>query len=74
MDYHYLAALLCALPSYTEVVIYNQRGDVLKGLARDFPKEGRRFTVEGWEWFIDAEALERVGVTKVEIASLEVEC
>jgi len=68
-DYGYLAKLLCALPSDVRVRLtldYSDREHEL--MARDMPREGRRFTnlTTGSEWFITEESLRNVGVQAVQ--------
>lgn len=62
-----LARLMQAVPAFTEVTIVLQSGQELRGMAREMPTtdEERRWTVDGREWFIDADSLKRVGVRKV---------
>lgn len=56
-DPEYAAQLLGQLPSGTEVEFTLYNGTLAKGEARDYPRPGRRFTVDGWEWFVTAELL-----------------
>jgi hypothetical protein len=68
MDEVYMAAFLCSLPSDALVTMkldYIERPIEL--MARDFPREGRRFTnlTSGTEWFITPESLQNVGVQSV---------
>lgn len=55
-----LVELLGAVPSGTTATFTLIGGRTARGEARDYPRPGRRWTVEGWEWFIDAAFLERV--------------
>ena len=56
-----LAELLGALPSGTTATFTLVNGETVRGEARDYPRgPGRRWTVGGWEWFIDAALLERI--------------
>lgn len=71
MNYDHVARTLCALPSGTKATITVHTGKTLKGEARDRPTEGRRWTVDGWEWFITPESLENVGVTKVTVEAFD---
>lgn len=76
MGPEYLSGLMQVVPAYTEAEITLYNGKVVKGMARDLPRPDgspRRWTVDGWEWFIDAELLRRVGVTNVVIALPEIE-
>jgi hypothetical protein len=67
-DPDYAEQLLGMLPSGTRVEFTTARGDLVTGEARDYPRPGRRFTVNGmWEWFATAEFLgEKVAAVKVE--------
>jgi hypothetical protein len=67
MNPDYIADLLGTLPSYTEATFTNYRGESYRGIARDLPKAGRRWTVNGNEWFITAETLRVLEIVKVEI-------
>lgn len=67
-DPQLLAELLGALPSYTEATFTLQNGTTVKGIARDYPRPGRRWTTtDGWEWFIDADSITDAGITNVTI-------
>jgi hypothetical protein len=74
MNPDYIADLLGTLPTYTEATFTTMNGRTYRGIARDLPKNGRRWTVDGSEWFITAEALRNLEVVKVDInlAALEV--
>jgi hypothetical protein len=75
MSNHYLAELMGRVPTYTEATITLARGNVIRGIARDLPTgPGRRWTVEGWEWMIDADLLERVSVISVDINLPTIAC
>jgi len=67
MHRDYIAQLLGTLPSYTEATFTNSRDESYVGIARDLPKNGRRWTVNGSEWFITAETLQVLEIVKVEI-------
>jgi hypothetical protein len=76
MDYGYMTKMLCSLPSDTLVTIkltYIERDQEL--MARDFPREGRRFTnlTSGTEWFMTEAGLERLGVEALTIHTFTVE-
>ena len=69
MSPEYLSALLGSLPAYTEATFVTQRGDRLRGIARDMPRTDgtpRRWTVNGWEWFFDADTARNIGLMSVE--------
>ena len=72
MNYQHAANVLCALPSGTKVVITSDRGDTLNGEARDRPAEGRRYTVNFFEWFITPEGLENLGVTNIQVLGFDI--
>jgi hypothetical protein len=69
MNYENMATFLGQLPSYVEVTLlaYNLPEQHL--MARDIPREGRRFTnlTSGTEWFITAESLANLGVTAIRV-------
>ena len=71
MNYEHVANVMCALPSGTKAEITVYTGKTLKGEARDFPGEGRRWTVDFFEWFITPESLENLGVTKVAVEAFD---
>ena len=75
MGPEYLADLMQIVPAYTEAEIELDRGDIVKGMARDLPRYGepRRWTVNGWEWFIDADLLRNVSVRNVVITLPNIE-
>jgi len=75
MDYGYMAAFLCSLPSDVRVTFDLDSERSLDLMARDRPREGRRFTnlTNGTEWFIDADGLERVGVRTVRVNPFTIE-
>ena len=67
IDRTYLAELLGRLPAYTEATFTLINGQTVKGMARDYPTgPGRRWTVEGWEWFIDAATLDRITTVTID--------
>jgi len=70
MDDERMATFLCQLPSDCRVTVrltHSKREQEL--MARDFPREGRRFTnlTSGTEWFITPESLNRVGVVAIDV-------
>ena len=67
MNADYMADLLGTLPNYTEATFTTLNGKTYRGIARDLPKAGRRWTVEGWEWFITPDTLRTMEIVKVEI-------
>lgn len=72
MSPDYLATLLGSVPTYTEATFTLGYGRTVTGIARDIPKLGRRWTVNGSEWFLDADAITRVGVTRVAFEPFDV--
>ena len=70
MDAVFVADLLGTVPTYTEATFTLANGQTVHGVARDMPRPGRRWTVNGWEWFIDADLLNRVEVVKVDLAQI----
>ena len=52
-----ISDIMCAVPSYTEAQITFTNGKTVKGLARDYPGEGRRWTIDFFEWFITPEVV-----------------
>lgn len=73
MNPEYTADLLASVPTYTEATFTLDRGKEVRGIARDLPRAGRRWTVDGWEWFIDADLIRRLGIVKVSINPVTVE-
>lgn len=69
MDTHFVVDLLGAVPTYTEATFTLANGQQVRGIARDRPGPGRRWTVNGWEWFIDAALIDRVSITHVAVDS-----
>ena len=69
MDYERMATFLGQLPSYVEVTLLAYNLPEQRLMARDFPREGRRFTnlTSGTEWFITPESLRNVGVTAIQV-------
>jgi len=60
--------LLELLPRGACVHLERAGQDPIRAEARDFPGEGRRYTVNGmWEWFVDIDMFERVGITAVTV-------
>ena len=53
-----ISDIMCAVPSYTEAQITFVNGKTAKGLARDMPGQGRRWTIDFFEWFITPEVVE----------------
>jgi hypothetical protein len=72
MDSEFLATLLGSVPAYTEATFTVAGGRTVVGMARDLPRLGRRWTVNGWEWFLDADTLTRLGVTHVAFEPFDV--
>jgi hypothetical protein len=69
-NYRYLAAILQAVPAYTEAELDLARGTTVRGMARDLPTTDgspRRWTVDAFEWFIDEATLERVEVVAIRL-------
>ncbi len=64
-------AVLCSLPSYVKVELALDNGRTVEGQTRDLPREGRRLTMGGFEWFCDQESFERAGVVGVTVAPFE---
>jgi hypothetical protein len=60
-----LIELMCAVPAYTEATFAFADGRTVQGLARDYPRPGRRWTVGGWEWFINAGLFERLDIESI---------
>lgn len=61
-----LVDLLGAVPTYTEATFTLYDGRTVRGIARDRASgPGRRWTVNGWEWFIDVETFDRLGLQSV---------
>ena len=67
MNPDYIADLLGTLPTYTEATFTTLNGRNYRGIARDLPRAGRRWTVNGSEWFITAETLRNLEIVKVEV-------
>lgn len=67
---HYLAPIMQTVPAYTEATITMTNGTVVTGLARDMPTTDgspRRWTVGGWEWFIDETTTTWAAIKSVEL-------
>jgi hypothetical protein len=73
MDAEFMADLLGRVPTYTEATFTLANGQQVRGIARDMPRPGRRWTVNGWEWFIDAALLDRISVTRVDVDAFGVD-
>jgi hypothetical protein len=70
MSPEYLTRLLTAVPAYTTATFVTDRGDKLMGMARDMPRmdgSERRWTVNGWEWFLTPDTFRNVGIVGVEV-------
>ena len=72
MDATFLAELMCIVPSGTEAQITLCNGKTVKGMARDYPRPGRRWTVDGWEWFISSHSLDDGTIASIEFSPLTV--
>jgi hypothetical protein len=73
MSPEYLSTLLASVPAYTTADFIMARGDKVSGMARDLPRndgEPRRWTVAGWEWFIEPDTFRRIEIVNVENITL----
>lgn len=67
MSPEYLNNLLASVPAYTTATFVTDRGNKLMGMARDMPRlDTRRWTVNGWEWFLTPDTFRNVGIVGVE--------
>lgn len=70
MNASYTADVLASVPTYTEATFTLASGREVRGIARDLPRPGRRWTVDGWEWFIDADLISRMEIIRVDLSPI----